>query len=104
MTTEQAKDTISSSDFTKWLWYLDWYDTEKFDRRDYYDAQITSAIERHYAKTPQRITLKGNLLCFKPKGKASQMSKEEYTAASKAYWRALVKMPPRKPPPQKRKN
>lgn len=89
MTVPVAMDSISSTHFLKWVWFLDWKATEEFDRRDYYDAQIAVAIERGMVKNPRAVTIKKRLIRFTRKAD-SKDDGQARMQKSKNFWMGAI--------------
>lgn len=88
---------------------MDWLDTEAFDRKDYYLAQIAASVERTFAKKGSRISIEKKLLKFTHRKQrlepadAIQVSKNHWfavTGVSRSKTKPQVR---RKPPPVSRK-
>jgi len=99
MSVYQTRERISSTEFLKWIWFLEWKATEEFDRKDFYLAQIAAEIVRGQVKKPKKIKLKDFLLDFK-KEKA-EPSKEQMQR-SKKFWLGAVGVIGKKQNRQKR--
>jgi anti-sigma-K factor RskA len=72
----------------KWVWYLNWEDTEKFNRQDYYFAQLTAQIERGQVKNPNSVKIESKLLNFTSRKQA--VSNEAHMQNSKNFWLGMV--------------
>lgn len=80
---------MTSTEFVKWVRFLEWRDVEEFRREDYYLAQIAAQIERGHVKNPSQVTIQRKLLKFTsqepPKDAGKQVQK------SKAFWMTLAR-------------
>jgi hypothetical protein len=88
-TVQEAQATLTSTDFLKWIWFLDWKSTEEFRREDYYMAQIAAAVERGHVKKPSSITLQRMLLKFKSNNKMPS-TMEGKLQNSKSFWLGIT--------------
>lgn len=79
---------MTSTEFTKWVMYLEWRDVEEFRREDYYLAQIAAAVERGYSKHPSQITTAKRLLKFTSRETPKDVGGRVQT--SKAFWMTLT--------------
>jgi len=86
---------MTSTEFLKWVWYLEWCDTEEFSRQDYYLAQIAAQIEQ--GRTTRRVTIESKLLKFRT-GKGPPVDVEARMQKSKAFWLGSTKGIGRQPP------
>ena len=94
LTVQEAQAKITYTEFLKWVWYLNWRDTEEFNRQDFYLAQIAAEICKGQVKKPKKIKLKNFLLDFslkdsKPKKVDPEEQKKRMTD-SKRYWLGLT--------------
>lgn len=91
MTVTEAQATITSTEFLKWKWYLDWRDLYEFNRQDFYLAQIAAEVVRPHLKRAQSKTLKASdfLIKFEPK-KSEKMELERRSEQSKNFWKAVT--------------
>lgn len=88
-TTQEAQATLTSTEFLKWVWFLDWKATEEFRREDFYLAQIAAEIVRGNVKHPKKIKLKNLLLDFTAKGRTRQTD-EQRLQRSKDHWLGIT--------------
>jgi hypothetical protein len=81
---------MTSTEFIKWVKYLEWRDVEEFRREDYYMAQIAVAVERGYVKHPSQVTVPKRLMKFTSR----EVPKETdgRIQNSKAFWMALTRV------------
>lgn len=87
MSVSEAQAKLSATEFYKWCWFLDWQETEEFQRSDYYHALIAWAITRGYAKDPGKVKLDHFLLKFGEK-KQKQVQKKKPETMEEAMERA----------------
>lgn len=80
---------MTSTEFVKWVRYLDWRDVEEFRREDFYLAQIAAEIHRANSKRPARVTLEKKLLKFSSKDSPKRLS-DHRMDSSKAFWLGLT--------------
>jgi hypothetical protein len=80
---------MTSTEFIKWVRYLEWRDVEEFRREDFYLAQIAAQVERGYVKHPSQVTLQKKLLKFTTQGEPSKGA-GSHVQTSKAFWMALT--------------
>lgn len=88
------------------MWYLDWLDTEAFNRQDHYLAQIAACVEQGHVKNPRSCTTESKLLKFVVKTEdrlERPKDVDTFTQNSKNFWNALSgasgsKVQTRKPP------
>jgi hypothetical protein len=73
------------------MWYLDWKDTEEFNRQDFYLAQIAAAVERGYVKNPKKIKLKDKILKFRSDATKTKADKKKIQQ-SKDFWKRTVNL------------
>jgi hypothetical protein len=95
----------SASDFRDWQVYQE-QQLNTHDKLDYYLSAIIAEIRRGWVKNPKSIKDDGFLIEFtrktdKSEAPATEDEKQKYLAESKAFFAALLKMPPRKPPTKK---
>ena len=91
----EAQDSISSTEFMKWIEFLRWKDTEEFNRQDFYLAQIAAVIQAGQVKNPRSVTIKSMMLDFaKKKEKVNRKEPleiaEERMDQSKNFWLASM--------------
>lgn len=97
-TVQEAQVSLTSTEFLKWIWYLNWSDTEEFRRQDYYLAQIAAQIERGQVKHPSRVTVQSKILSFTSTKRTEDKAAKIHT--SKNFWlgsmgvRGKRKLPP----------
>jgi len=80
---------MTSTEFMKWVRYLEWRDVEEFRREDYYLAQIAVAVERGHVKNPSKIQIKDKLLKFTTSPTPSP-ARQSQVRESKTFWRTLT--------------
>ena len=80
---------MTSTEFVKWVRFLDWRDTEEFRREDYYLAQIAAQIERGQVKTPSQVTIQRKMLKFTTREPPQDAKKD--IQHSKSFWLALTR-------------
>lgn len=95
----------SASDFRDWQVYLE-QQLNTHDKLDHYLAQIAAEVRRGWVKNPRKVKNEDFLIEFTRKSEksdapATEDEKQKYLAESKAFFAALLKMPPRKPPTKK---
>lgn len=83
MSVNEAQESITSSEFVKWIWFLNWHATEDFNRQDFYLAQIAMEICRGQVKNPKKLKLQDFILNFQPK---KNKFSEEQMMRSKRFW------------------
>ena len=88
MTVQQAQVSITSREFLKWVWYLNWKDTEEFSRQDYYLAQIAAQVERGQVKNPSSVTVQRKLLKFTTSSQV--VDRESQIRRSKSFWLSVT--------------
>ncbi len=77
----------------KWIWFLNWKETEEFHREDYYLAQIAADVTRPHLKKGRFVSIKDKLLKFttsKQKGSPVMKDPETKMQQSKNFWRGLL--------------
>ena len=89
MPVQAAMESMTSTEFLDWVWFLEWRDTEEFNRTDFYLAQIAAQIEKGQVKSPGRVTTKNKLLKFVREDKHHPESVEHRVQNSKNYWMGL---------------
>jgi hypothetical protein len=91
MSIDRCKSETSVSQYKKWMVFLDWKESESFDRNLYYLAQIATEVRRSYSKNPQQIKLKDFIIKFmlQKQDNNSLLSKEERTMRAKQFAFAL---------------
>ena len=82
-------ESVTSTEFLDWIWYLDWKDTKEFNRSDHYLAQIAAQIERGQVKHPEKVTVQSKILKFTKDGD-KQVEAKNGVQNSKNYWMALA--------------
>ena len=102
-TVDEAQDTITSTGFLKWIWFLDWKEWRQQRREDYYQAQISASVVKGWAENPDRVTPEKMLMTFVPELEKKPMSKEMRLQNSQNYWKGVAgvgkkKVKTRKPP------
>jgi len=83
-TVQEAQATLTSTEFLKWVWFLDWKATKEFRREDYYMANIAACVERGHVKKPKAVTLEKMLLKFSSKKELE--TAENKLQKSKSFW------------------
>lgn len=71
--------------------FLEWKDTEEFNRQDYYLAQIAAQVERGQVKNPSSVTVEGKLIKFVEKKDVEKKEETEEeqnkkVVVSKSFW------------------
>lgn len=80
---------MTSTEFIKWIRYLEWRDVEEFRREDFYLAQIAAQIERANVKHPSQVTIQKKLLKFTTREPPQKV--DGRVQQSKAYWLSLTR-------------
>ena len=87
MTVQEVQAKITSSEFLEWAWYLNWRDTEEFNRQDFYLANIAASVDRGNVKHPRKIKLENYILKFH--NRPNQDSGDKMRR-SKQHWLTLT--------------
>jgi hypothetical protein len=92
-----AQTIIPSTEFQKWIWFLDyWKNIEEFRREDFYLAQIAVEIQRTQVKpsSRDRIKIQNKMLKFELKKTnhttIAKQSPEQRQQISSLYWKTLT--------------
>ena len=88
MSIQRAQFEIPSSAFLEWITYLDGEEIDKYQKEDYYLANIAAEIRRSYVKDPMRVKMESFLMKFKKKDSSKEqkkMSIKERTKRVKAF-------------------
>lgn len=89
-TVPEAQASMTSTEFVKWVRFLDWRDVEEFRREDFYLAQIAAAVERGHVKHPAKITVQSKILKFTSQDSPKDPGKD--VKESKAFWLSLARV------------
>jgi len=97
MSKQRCQAETTSSEFVKWIRYLD-DEVNAFHREDYYWAQIAAEIRRGNVKHPKNVKVGDFIMTFttttkkkaEKKEKAEGLSREARIARSKSFWSALA--------------
>jgi len=97
MSVERCQNETTSTQFLKWIWYMDWEDIHGFHREDYFYAQIAAEVRRTISKNPKQVKLEQLLLKFTTKTEVmSQRTKQFMMKQSKAKWNFIANVGSRK--------
>lgn len=86
MTVDEARETISSTGFLKWVWFLEWKDITEFRREDHYLAQIAATMERCHVKHPSKVKDKDKLIVFSRRKRSKPIDPAMRMQKSKNFW------------------
>jgi hypothetical protein len=94
MSLQRTKRETTSSEYAKWLSFLEMEDWHKTTKTEWYLANIATEIRRSYVKKPGSVKLKNFLLKFTKQDSvsSSRLTPEERLARSKAAWGAALGM------------
>lgn len=95
---QRCKREHTSREYLRWLAYLAKQDIEKFDRLEYYMAQIAMEVRASYAGKKKRFKLSDFLIKFTRKekdistlsGEELEKRKKEVLERSKAHWLGIL--------------
>ncbi len=93
-TVQDAQESLTSTGFLKWVWYLEWDEFKRQKKLDYYLAQIAVEIERTRAKNPKKSKIEDKLIQFNTEKKV--LSKKTRLRRSWIFWKGLVGLKNRK--------
>lgn len=76
MSLDEVKAKTSSSQFILWMEYLDW-DSNAFDKQNYYLAQIAAEVRRSYIAKGAKVKIEDFILDFKRKDETPRPLSEQ---------------------------
>lgn len=85
---QYTQANTTSTEFLKWIWFLDWDEFERQKSQNYYLAQIAAGIDRGLVKNPNKVTIKSRIIHFNSKSKT--LSPKVTLQNSQNYWKGLV--------------
>jgi len=88
-TVPEAQASMTSTEFVKWVRFLEWRDVEEFRREDFYLAQIAAQIERGQVKNPSQVSIQKKILRFTNR-KPPPEDLSNRVCRSKAFWMSLA--------------